>query len=398
MKKCPSCGYVTVKDDKFCIKCGEELEEKKEAPKKVEYKEPKKSNGSSVVLSVAITLFVCLVIFGLFYNYYLKNTSSGTDEKTERVQKVQKEVTVTDNGIADAVEKVIDSVVVVENYRNGKLYGTGTGFVYKTDNSYGYILTNQHVVSGSTSVKVVFTNNKEIEATLIGSDEFSDIAVLRVAKNNVIAVAEIGSSEKLRVGDTTFAVGAPIDAKTYSWSVTRGIISGKNRKVESSNYIMEVLQTDAAINNGNSGGPLCNANGEVIGITNMKLSSTAIEGMGFAIPIDTAVQYADKFISGEDLDRPYLGVSVTDTTSYGWFTIKTGVYIQNVESNSPADKAGLMQGDKIVEINGVEVEDTTHFKYELYKCKAGDTITIKYERNGSTKTTKATLAKNAKEM
>ena len=349
-------------------------------------------------MAVAITLFICLVLFGLFYNYYLRGTLSTNGEEVEKVQKVQKEVTITDNGIADAVEKVIDAVVVVENYRNNKLYGTGTGFVYKTDNSYGYILTNQHVVSGSTSVKVIFTNNKEIEATLIGSDEFSDIAVLRVSKSDVIAVAEIGSSEKIRVGDTTFAVGAPIDAKAYSWSVTRGIISGKNRTVESSNYIMEVLQTDAAINNGNSGGPLCNANGEVIGITNMKLSSTAIEGMGFAIPIDTAVKYADKFISGEAIDRPYLGVSVTDTTSYGWFTAKIGVYIQSVENNSPADKAGLMAGDKIVAINGVEVEDTTHFKYELYKCKIGDVITIKYERNGSTQTTKATLAKNVKEM
>ena len=392
MMKCTKCGYVTARNDKFCTNCGGAMEEKTPVRevKKVEYKEKPSNKNNSVILAVVITFFVCLIVGGLLYNHYLKSPT------VETIEKVKKEVTITDNGIADAVEKVMDSVVVVENYRSGKLYGTGTGFVYQTDNSYGYILTNQHVVSNSNSVKVVFTNNKEIEATLVGSDEFSDIAVLRVDKKNVISVAEIGSSSKLRVGDTVFAVGAPIDAKTYSWSVTRGIISGKNRKVESSNYIMEVLQTDAAINNGNSGGPLCNANGEVIGITNMKLSSSAIEGMGFAIPIDTATGYADKFIKGEALDRPYMGVSVTDTMSYGWFTVKTGVYIQTVESSSPADKAGLIEGDKILEVNGVEVTDTTHFKYELYKYKVGETIEIKYERNGSSSKTKVTLGSNSK--
>lgn len=389
MKKCPECGYVSIKDDKFCIKCGAKMEEKKEI-KEAKPIEKKKNNNTSIILSSVITFVICLVLFGLFYNYYLKNSA------VERVEKVKKEVTVVDNGIADAVDKVIDSVVVVENYRNGRLYGTGTGFVYQTDNNYGYILTNQHVISNSTAVKVIFTNNKEIEATLIGSDEFSDIAVLRVSKKDVISVAEIGSATNLRVGDTTFTVGAPIDAKTYSWTVTRGIISGKNRKVESSNYIMEVLQTDAAINNGNSGGPLCNSNGQVIGITNMKLSSTAIEGMGFAIPIDTAVKYADKFIKGEDIDRPYMGVSVTDSTSYGWFTVKTGVYVQTVENNSPASKAGLMAGDKILEVAGVEVSDTTHFKYELYKHKIGEVIEVKYERNGVSQKTKVTLGSNSK--
>ncbi len=392
MMKCPKCGYVTARNDKYCTNCGSIMENKTPVRevKSIE-KVEKKGNNNSVVLAVVITLVACLLVFGMIYDRYLAK-----DKTVETIEKVKKEVTITDNGIADAVDKVINSVVVVENYRNNKLYGTGTGFVYKTDNNYGYILTNQHVISNGTAVKVVFTNNKEIEATLIGSDEFSDTAVLRVDKKNIISVAEIGSSSKVRVGDTTFAVGAPIDAKTYSWSVTRGIISGKNRKVESSNYIMEVLQTDAAINNGNSGGPLCNANGEVIGITNMKLSSTTIEGMGFAIPIDTAIGYADKFIKGENIDRPYLGVNVTDNMSYGWFTIKTGVYIQSVEKSSPADKAGLIAGDKILEVNGAEVSDTTHFKYELYKYKIGETIEIKYERNGVSQKTKVTLGSNGK--
>ena len=197
--------------------------------------------------------------------------------------------------------------MVVENYVNGSLYATGSGFVYKTDNSYGYILTNSHVITNATSIKVAFTNdkNKKIDVQVVGSDEYSDVAVLKVAKKYVTQVAEIGDNSKMRVGDTTFAVGTPLDAKAYSWSVTRGVLSGKDRVVSSGSSYMTVLQTDTPINSGNSGGPLCNANGEVIGITNMKLASDQIEGMGFAIPIETATSYADKFLTGNDVRRPY---------------------------------------------------------------------------------------------
>lgn len=342
----------------------------------------------STLLAVIITFTICLGIFGLFYNYYLKNLIV---EKT----KLEKSVTVTDTGIADAVEKVYDSVVTIETYINNRAYASGTGFVFKTEGDKAYILTNSHVISNSNSVKVTFTNNNQVTAEVVGSDEYSDIAVLSVNKEDILLIAETGSSEDMRVGDTTFAVGAPIDSSIYSWSVTRGILSGKDRLVEvtssdnKSTYVMEVLQTDTAINSGNSGGPLCNSNGQVIGITNMKLASSQIEGIGFAIPIEEALKYAESIISGKQISRPYLGITIYDATNY--YTNASGIYIEYVEQNSAADKAGLQKGDKILEVNGKEVSNSSYFKHQLYKYNVGDEVTIKIERSGKEKEIKVTL-------
>ena len=148
----------------------------------------------------------------------------------------------------------------------------------------------------------VFTDKKEVDADFVGADEYADIAVLKVDKKNIKEVAITGDNSKMRVGDTTFAVGAPLDSDKYSWSVTRGILSGKDRTVSTGNSYMTVLQTDTPINSGNSGGPLCNANGEVIGITNMKLVSSSIEGMSFAIPIDDAI---NQFVNLKDYLEDY---------------------------------------------------------------------------------------------
>lgn len=357
----------------------------------------KKENGNfwqknkNVLISIVITFAICLGIFGLFYNYYLKNLI------VEKI-KLEKSVTVTDTGIADAVEKVYDSVVTIETYVNNRAYASGTGFVFKTEGDKAYILTNSHVISNSNRVKVTFTNNKQVTADVVGSDDYSDIAVLSVSKDDILLIAETGSSEDMKVGDTTFAVGAPIDSSIYSWSVTRGILSGKDRLVEvtssdnKSTYVMEVLQTDTAINSGNSGGPLCNSNGQVIGITNMKLASSQIEGIGFAIPIEEALKYAESIISGKQISRPYLGITIYDATNY--YSNTSGIYIEYVEQNSAADKAGLQKGDKILEVNGKEVSNSSYFKHELYKYDVGEQITIKVERNGKEKEIKITLGSN----
>lgn len=386
--KCPRCGINLKQNDKFCNNCGKRVEQKTKQPKEINTEKAKQvvaktqNNYFYIPVAIIVTFILCLIVFVLFYNFYLKEMV---------VETTKKEVTVTDKGIADSVEKVYDAVVVVKNYVNGKLYSTGTGVVYKTDDKYGYVLTNSHVISNGNEVKLVFTNKKELKAEVVGNDEYSDIAVLRIGKENIIKVAEIGSSDALKVGDTAFAVGAPIDSSAYSWTVTRGIISGKNRVVEatvnnsSSRYVMEVLQTDAAINQGNSGGPLCNANGQVIGITNMKLASTTIEGMGFAIPIEKAVEYANKFINGEHISRPYLGIAIYDMSNNFFNPGQNGVYIDTVEKDSPADKGGLKSGDKITKVNGVEVPNASYFKYELYKCKVGDKVKITVERDNKEK-------------
>ena len=373
-----------IKDKKKNIKVNDaDYFESNSKREKNDIKSSKSTNG---IVYIILTFCVCLCLFGGFYEFYLKHLVIETT-------KTIKDVTITDTGIADAVEKVYDSVVTVKNYVRNQLYSTGSGFVFKIDNKYGYILTNYHVISGGNEVSVVFTNNKDEKVTIVGYDEYSDIAVLAVDKSLVLATAQLGSSNNMRIGDTTFAVGTPVDSSVYSWSVTRGILSGKDRMVQVDNYVMSVLQTDTAINSGNSGGPLCNANGEVIGITNMKLASSQIEGMGFAIPIDDAVKNAESLISGKKINRPYLGVSIYDNNNY--FSNDTGVYVESVEHGGAADKAGIKKGDKIIKIEDTEITNTSYFRYQLYKYNIGDKIKITVERDGKEKTFTVTLTSNS---
>lgn len=314
------------------------------------------------------------------------------------------DVTVTDKGIADGVLNIYDSVVVVRTYTRDNLIATGTGFIYKQENNNYYLITNYHVISGGDNVGVQFTSGEEFKVDIVGGDKYADIAVLKYSGGLELKVANIGSSEGMRVGDTTFAIGAPLDSDIYSWSVTRGILSGKDRLVEvstnntnTSDWIMRVMQTDAAINSGNSGGPLCNVNGDVIGVTNMKLVNSGVEGMGFAIPIEDAIKYANALVSGEDVSRPYIGISMVDANNrsyaskYG-MSPRTGVIVESASAGSPADKAGLTTGDVIIGINNDEIVSVASLRYTLYKYKAGDTISVKYIRNGSEKTTNLTLA------
>lgn len=389
-KRCIKCNNLLSSNDKFCFICGTEQTTGKSVNSSKKSSKNTNNKINKSILSVVVIIVVLLL--GLWVTLFIVNYIDNTEDN---VDTSNKNVTIDDTGIADAVEKVYDSVVVVENYVNGSLYATGSGFVYKTDKNYGYILTNSHVITNATSIKLGFTNDKKADAEVVGVDEYSDIAVLKVAKKYIIQVAEIGNNNKMRVGDTTFAVGTPLDAKAYSWSVTRGILSGKDRVVSSGSSYMTVLQTDTPINSGNSGGPLCNANGEVIGITNMKLASDQIEGMGFAIPIETATSYADGFIKGDDVRRPYIGVSIYDGST-SFFGGDTKVVIESVEKGSPASDAGMKAGDIITEIDGEPVENSSYFKYKLYNHKIGDKVKIKIERDGKDKTFTVKLESNAK--
>jgi len=322
------------------------------------------------------------------------------------VSKLEKEVTITDEGIADAVDKVMDAVVIVNTYSNNKGIASGTGFVYKIDGDTAYILTNHHVIESGDKVNVVFTNNSVVETKVVGSDKYADIAVLSLKANEVLSVAEIGSSSDSRVGDTVFAVGAPLDS-AYSWTVTRGIVSGKDRMVavslsknSTADWIMKVMQTDAAINSGNSGGPLSNSNGQVIGVNSMKLISSGVEGMGFAIPIEDAIDYANQLIMGGALNRPLLGVSLIELWDIDSqyqvgisvdSSIEFGVIVADAEKSGPAGVAGMKIGDVITHINDVKIDSLATLRYELFKHKAGDKITIKYIRDGSEKNATVTL-------
>ncbi len=376
--------------------------------------ENKKSNKGLQVLIIILVIALGITIMAdLLMNYVpLKDIFSSTVN-----YKTEKEVTVTDKGIADAVEKLYDATVIVEVGKNDKLAGWGSGVVYNKDDKYGYILTNHHVVEGMEEIEVVFSDETSTEAELIGSDEYADIAVLKVPVKAIKTVAEIGKSEDVRVGDTVFAVGTPVSLE-YSFTVTRGILSGKNRMVEmtssksnatnffgqktSESWYMNLLQIDASINSGNSGGPLANSNGEVIGITNSKLSSsysqTSIENMGFAIPIEDALSVAQKLIDNKGkIKRPVLGVSMTTIDGAAHYdvklpdSIKKGAVVVDVSKDSVADAAGLKKGDVITKLDDKEISDYEYLKYYLYRYNVGDKVKITYIRNGKENTTTVTL-------
>lgn len=320
------------------------------------------------------------------------------------IEKTVSEISITENNtIKSSINKIYDAVVYVENYKGDKLQGTGTGFVYKKDKEKGYIITNHHVIENTNKVIIVTTDGKEVEATLLGSDEYADIAVLSVPLENVLKVAEIGKSTEAELGDTLFTVGSPL-GRNYIGTVTKGILSGKDRTVEVSltngAFVMDVLQTDAAINPGNSGGPLVDINGQVIGVNSLKLVQDEIEGMGFAIPIEVATSVAEKIEKDGKVIRPLLGVEMIDVTDTWTLyrnnihvdsSIKKGVVIANVTKGSAADKAGLKAGDVVIEVEEEEVESIAYFRYSLYKHDVGDTIELKINRNNKEKTIKVKL-------
>ena len=342
---------------------------------------------------IFIAAFIVTFLVGGLGTYIILNYLPANQKNTNNNEKViEEKVTITDKGIASAVKKIYDAVVVVETYKNNKLISSGTGFVYKKSGDIAYVLTNHHVINGGDRVNVTFTNGENVETKIIGSDSYADIAVLSVSSSKIISLVKIGNSEAADVGDTVFAVGAPLES-AYSWTVTRGILSGKDRMVEvsinnsgTSDWVMKVMQTDTAINSGNSGGPLANVNGEVIGVTSLKLVSSGVEGMGFAIPIEDAIEYATKIENGEEIIRPYLGVSMVDASYaiyYGAIYPEgadNGVFVSLVEKNSPADVAGLKEGDIIVKIGDSKVTSVAVLRYNLYKYKSGDNITISYYR------------------
>lgn len=374
--------------------------------------EDKKSKkGLSVAIIVGIILLVLVAIGDIVVNYVpLKEIFS------KNVKYVtEKEVTVTDKGISDAVSKLYDASVIVEvGTSENKLSGWGSGFVYKNDDKYGYIFTNHHVVDGAKSIKIILSNETEVTGELVGSDEYADVAVVKIPKDKVIAVAEIGKSEDVLVGDTIFAIGTPVSLE-YSFTVTRGILSGKNRMVEMSSsskksyygqsgdsWYMNLLQIDASINSGNSGGPLANSNGEVIGITNSKLSSStlsgaSIENMGFAIPIEDALSVAEYLENNGKVTRPVLGVTMTSVEGAEYNGVKisdsitSGAVITDVSSGSTADAAKLKKGDVIIKLDDYKIKDYKYLKYYLYRYRVGDKVKITYIRDGKEKTVEVTL-------
>lgn len=341
------------------------------------------------IVTIIATFTVGVLSTILTLNYF------GLLKQVVQVDRTVNEVNITEaDSISTSVDKIYNAVVYIESLKNKTATGSGSGFVYKIEGDYGYVLTNQHVIDGATEIEITNIEGKVSKAEKMGEDAYSDIAVLRITKEDVLAVAEFGSSENAKLGDTVFTVGSPV-GKTYMGSVTKGILSGKDRQVTVSNqYVMEVIQIDAALNPGNSGGPLANINGEVIGINSLKLAQSEIEGMGFAIPIEMVKTIANKLEKKETIKRPLLGVSMLDASEkYQLYqngimlneNITSGVVVVEVSKGTPAETAGLKKGDVILEMNGKKLDDIANFKTQLYKCNIGDTITLKVYRNNNIK-------------
>ncbi len=272
---------------------------------------------------------------------------------------------------------------------------SGSGIIISAD---GNIMTNYHVISGGTNIKVKLNTGNEYDATVIGGDEKTDVAVIKIKANEELHVAALGNSDEVEVGSKAVAIGNPLASELFG-TVTQGVISGVNRTITVGQREMNLIQTDAAISPGNSGGALINKYGEVIGINSVKLVSDNAEGLGFAIPINEASTIVKDLIDyGYVKGRPVIGVSVREITKelayYNNLLIDHGLYIMSVSEGSSAEKAGLVRGDIIVKFDGKTVNSSTEMNKLRDKHKAGDTVSITFMRGTQEKTVNLTLSED----
>ena len=300
---------------------------------------------------------------------------------------------------ADIYEANVNATVGITTASTTNYFGykttaaaSGSGFVLTSD---GYIVTNYHVVEGADKIKVTTYDDTSYDATLVGYDESNDIAVLKVDAKGMQTVV-VGDSDALRVGDSVVAIGNPLGELTFS--LTHGDISALNRKVTINNNAMTLIQTDCAINSGNSGGALFNAYGEVIGITNAKYSSSgfsgtaSIDNVGFAIPMNSVIGIIKSIIEKGYIEKTYIGIGVTNLESQNQSTGLSGALVVSVEEGGPADKAGLKENDVITKVNGTLITGTDDLIRMIAAGSEGDVVTLTVYRDGETSVIKVTLA------
>jgi len=339
-------------------------------------------------------------------NQLPSQSTANKDGKESTITQTATEVT---SDIVTAVDNVSDAVVGITNMQEVSDFwnqqattaeaGSGSGVIYKVENDLAYVITNYHVVEGAKQLEVTLADGTKEEAKLVGSDIWTDLAVVSISSENVKTVAKFGDSDVLKQGETVIAIGNPLGLDFYG-SVTTGVISGTDRSVPvdlnadgNEDWEVEVLQTDAAINPGNSGGALINIAGDLVGINSMKIAQDTVEGLGFSIPINSVIPIIEELEQNGEVKRPTMGIGLLDLTDVPAFyqqqTLKlpeevtTGVVVSEVVKGSAAGEGGVQQYDVIVEMGGQKIENSIDLRQYLYnETDIGDTITIKVYRQG----------------
>ena len=365
----------------------------------VDEDKPKEKKWKKIVKILLVVAIVCSFAMNgyVFYNMMSSSSDSATTVTNKgTVKQVNYDVKTDTTSVVEKASDSVVGVVVYQNTTNNAFgfgdnsssssetqSGSGSGVVYDQTGKYTYIITNHHVIDGANKVQVVFSNNEYVDAEVVGSDEYSDVAILRCQPSFDVSVIDLGDSDLLDKGETVLAICSPLGIQ-YSGTVTQGIVSATDRTVsvdlnddKVDDWDMNVIQTDAAINPGNSGGALVNMKGELVGITNMKFSDESVEGMGFAIAISEAKPIIDDLMaSGYVTGRPLVGIGIKDT---GY-----GLFIGSVSEGSGAAEAGLKVNDMILEVDGQKVSSTEEVNEIRDKKKAGDYLTFKILRDGET--------------
>ena len=374
-------------------------------------------------LSGALGSFVTLQLYQKQGNQ-ATNNNSGTVTQTSYKN---------ENSTTQAVNKVKDAVVSIITYSssssrqssvfnaddtnsdsdNQQIASEGSGVIYKKDDKDAYLVTNTHVINGASKVDIRLADGIKVPGEIVGSDTFSDIAVVKISSEKVTTVAEFGDSSQLSVGETAIAIGSPLGSE-YANTVTQGIISSLNRNVslkseDGQAISTKAIQTDTAINPGNSGGPLVNIQGQVIGITSSKIASnggTSVEGLGFAIPSNDAQNIIKQLESNGKVTRPALGIQMVNLSNVGASDLRklnipsgltSGVVVRSVQNNMPAN-GHLQKYDVITKVDDKEIASSTDLQHALYNHAIGDTIKVTYYRNGKEETTSIKLDKNSSDL
>ena len=378
-------------------------------------------------------LLVILISFfsGILGTFTTLQLSQKQNSGTTTTTTVSKAAVKNENSTTQAVDKVKDAVVSVITYSSNsqnsllgsdetdtdtnseQVYSEGSGVIYKKEGDTAYLVTNTHVINGAKKVDIRLADGTKVPGEIVGSDTYSDIAVVKIAADKVTTVAEFGDSSQLTVGETAIAIGSPLGSE-YANTVTQGIVSSLNRNVslkseDGQAISTNAIQTDTAINPGNSGGPLINIQGQVIGITSSKIASnggTSVEGLGFAIPANDVINIIKQLEKDGKVTRPALGIHMVNLSNLSTTDLQklklpgnvtSGVAVRSVQKNMPAN-GHLQQYDVITKVDDTKISSTTELQNALYSHSIGDEMTVTYYRNGKEEKTTIKLDKSTSDL